>query len=272
MLARGIITSTVGIGEGYDEALLGGMAEAGGGRLHDVGHASEIGEVVLGELREGRAAVLERVHLRVTVPANVRAEVIGPWSHQALPGTIDIVCGTLLPDQTRRVVVRLHCPSGSPGDVLLFGVAASGNPPDAAATADNVGTVEAEPVEVELHLAAGKDNTAQPRDLERSLMVLQAWHAAVLRKAVLLNRAGDHRAARGFIERELHWFERYAHRVPGAEALLAELVLLLRRAEEERSERTRKEVFAASTRQGRSERDRRSVAPASLRDILTGPR
>ena len=63
LLSRGIVTSAVGIGDGYDEALLGAMAEAGGGRLHDAEHASEIGEVVLGELREGRGAALERVRL-----------------------------------------------------------------------------------------------------------------------------------------------------------------------------------------------------------------
>src|SRR3954471_25033414 len=69
LLKRGIITSAVGIGDGYDEELLGAMAEAGGGRLHDAGEAHEIGEVVLGELREGRDALLERATLRLTVPA-----------------------------------------------------------------------------------------------------------------------------------------------------------------------------------------------------------
>jgi Ca-activated chloride channel homolog len=51
--ARGI-TSAGGIGDGYDEERLGAMAVADGGRLHDTGKAREIGEVVLGELREGR--------------------------------------------------------------------------------------------------------------------------------------------------------------------------------------------------------------------------
>ena len=72
LLSRGIVTSAVGIGDGYDEALLGAMAEAGGGRLHDAEHASEIGDVVLGELREGRGAALERVRLQITCPAGLR--------------------------------------------------------------------------------------------------------------------------------------------------------------------------------------------------------
>jgi Ca-activated chloride channel family protein len=115
LLARGIITSTAGIGDGYDEELLGVMAEAGGGRLHDAEHAPEIGEVVLGELRESRAALLERATLRVSIPANLRAEVVGAWAHTALPGAMEVLVGTLLPEQTKRVVRRLHCPSGAAG-------------------------------------------------------------------------------------------------------------------------------------------------------------
>jgi Ca-activated chloride channel family protein len=218
-----IITSAVGIGDGYDEALLGGMANAGGGQLHDVEHASEIGEVVLGELHEGRDAVLERARLRVTVPASVRAEVIGPWSYSFLPGTLNVTCGTLLPNQTRRIVVRLHCPPGTPGEILLLGVAASGTLPNANVIFSTMGVVEADPIQVGLRLARGRENNAQRRDLDRSLTVLQAWQAAILRKTAMFNRERHRRAARRFIERELRSFQRYATGVPGAEPLVAEL-------------------------------------------------
>jgi hypothetical protein len=192
-------------------------------------------------------------------------------AHSFLPGTLDITCGTLLPGQTRRVAVRLHCPPGSPGESLLLGVAASGDLPDAIALAGEGDVVEAEPVEVELRLAAGGENSAQLRDLDRSLTVLQAWQAAVLRKAAGLNRDLNRRAARGFVERELRWFQRYARGVPGAEPLVVELIRLSRRAEEEWSERTRKEVFLEASHRGRFEEDRRSAAKlASLHDLL-GP-
>lgn len=71
---RGILTSAVGIGDDYDEALLAGMVEAGGGRLHDAADAQEISEVVLGELLEGRRALVERAMLRVQLGAVERAE------------------------------------------------------------------------------------------------------------------------------------------------------------------------------------------------------
>ncbi len=55
--------------------------------------------------------------------------------------------GSLMPDQTKRVVFRLHCPSGAPGQAILLGVSAGGAAPDGG------DAVDARPVEAE-HLKA----------------------------------------------------------------------------------------------------------------------
>ena len=98
----------------------------------------------------------------------------------------------------------------------------------------------------------------------RKVREKQAWQAEVLRQAVRMNRDGDRRAARHFLERELRWMERYARGLAGAEPLLAELVLMLRRVGEEWDERTRKEVFAASYQRVHGEADLRAAAPPSI--------
>ncbi|AWV23395.1 Hypothetical protein HVPorG_04893 [Roseomonas mucosa] len=265
LLERGVVTSALGIGNGYDEELLGAIAEAGGGNLHDAEHAPEIGEVVLGELQAGRAALVERVTLRVTVPANLRGEVVGAWAHAALPGVIEVMVGSLMPEQTKRVVFRLHCPSGAPGTAILLGVSAGGASPDGG------DAIDARPVEAELRLARGSENNAQRRDAARSLAVVQAWQAEALRRAVRMNREGDRRAARHFLERELRWMEPYARGVPGTETLLAELILVQRRVSEEWDERTRKEVYAASYKSSRSERDLRAAPRATLTERFRSP-
>lgn len=264
LLERGIITSAVGIGDGYDELLLGGMAEAGGGRLHDAEHASEISEVVLGELLEGRSAVLERASLRLAVPANVRAELIGGWAHNVLPGAIEVSIGSVLPEVPVRVVFRLHCPAGDVGTVVLLGASVR-------ATAVGEGdAVAAGPVEATLTLVRGGENNAQKRDTGASMAALTAWQADVMRRSIAMNRSGDLRGAKHFLEREIHWMERYARGLPGADALVAELVLLLRRSEEEYDPRLRKELYAAASMRAFSREDHRSAERMSLSERLRG--
>ena len=263
-LARGIITSAVGIGDDYDEALLGAMTEAGGGRLHDAEFAREISEVVLGELFEGRTALLERTQLSVVVPANVRAEVVGAWAHKVVPGAIHVLVGTMLPESSKRVVLRLHCPEGKAGTVITLSAAAHGTLPDGA------WQVEADEADVELRLADQRENTPQRRDIARSVAAFNAWQADAMRRTIDLNRNRDRRGAKHYLTRELKWMEPYARDLPGSEPLLAELVLLLRRADEEIDARTVKEVFRGSMMRMRSESDLRSAPRRSMADVLRG--
>lgn len=249
LLERGVLTSALGIGEGYDERLLGAIAAAGGGNLHDAAGGGEVSEVVLGELREGREALLERIALRVTVPAGLRAEVLGSWASAPTAGGLEITVGNLLPEQTRRIVVRLHCPAGSIGQSFDLSLAATGQRPDGS------GAVDAVPVTATLTLAEGARNNAQPRDMVRTLAVVNAWQSEVLRTAVVLNRDGDYRAARSFVERELRFLERYARGVPGAEPMLRDLAIVQRSIDEEWSERDRKEVYLSASKLQRAEQD-----------------
>ena len=58
--------------------------------------------------------------------------MVGSSAHAAVPGMLEVMVGSLLPDQTKRVVFRLHCPSGEPGTSILLGVSAGGTLPDSA--------------------------------------------------------------------------------------------------------------------------------------------
>lgn len=79
-----------------------------------------------------------------------------------------------------------------------------------------------------------------------------------------VNTAGRAGQVHLLLERELRWLERYARGVPGAEPLLAELVLVLRRVGEAWDERTRKAVYAASAQRSRNEADLREAPQASI--------
>jgi Ca-activated chloride channel family protein len=262
LLERGVVTSTLGVGDGYDERLLGAMAEAGGGSLHDAAGGGEIAEVVMGELQEGRSALVERATLRVALPPQLRAEVVGAFAHRMLPGAIEVTVGSLLPGQSKRVVLRLFCPAGAPGSELAIGLSA-----DAVLPAGGL-AIEARPVDAVVRLVGERENELQPRDLARCLAAANAFQAEILRDTMARVRDGDHAGARRHVERALRRLERLARGVPGAERLLDEAAIVRRSIDENWDERTRKEAYLMGTKFSRGERDRRAGPRGSLSDIV----
>ena len=80
--ARGISTSTVGIGVDYSTEQIEPMAEHGGGMLHHTERPSDIIEVVLAELKNMRATVIDDLEVEVELDGTVggegvRLELIG---------------------------------------------------------------------------------------------------------------------------------------------------------------------------------------------------
>jgi Ca-activated chloride channel family protein len=262
LLERGVVTSTLGVGDGYDERLLGAMAEAGGGSLHDAAGGGEIAEVIMGELQEGRSALVERATLRVALPPQLRAEVVGAFAHRMLPGAIEVTVGSLLPGQSKRVVLRLFCPAGAPGSELAIGLSA-----DAVLPAGGL-AIEARPVDAVVRLVGERENELQPRDLARCLAAANAFQAEILRDTMARVRDGDHAGARRHVERALRRLERLARGVPGAERLLDEAAIVRRSIDENWDERTRKEAYLMGTKFSRGERDRRAGPRGSLSDIV----
>ena len=86
------------------------------------------------------------------------------------------------------------------------------------------------PCVAELGFIGSRENERQQRDDDRGMAVVLAWHAAVLRRAVALNRRADRQGGLQFLEQELPWMQRYARGLPDAAPLLEELVRLLCRA------------------------------------------
>jgi Ca-activated chloride channel homolog len=263
---RGILTSAVGIGDDYEEALLAGMVEAGGGRLHDAADAQEISEVVLGELLEGRRALVERAMLRVQVGAVDRAEVVGAWSNTVRGGVVEVLVGSLQPGATKRVVIRVFCSVGAPGERIPFSAQVTAQLPDGS------GEISADAPEITLTFAEARQNSAQRRNAEVSLAALTAWQSETMRRAIQLNRAHDRRRARHYLSKELRFIEAYARGLAGAEPLMIELALLSEQIEEEMDERVRKDVFMASMKRERGEGELRSRPVGSVREMLRRPR
>jgi Ca-activated chloride channel family protein len=214
--ARGISSSTIGVGVDFDEVLLRSMAEMGGGNFHFVEHPAVIPQVVRGEFGELMRPYATGIEVRVLAPPGVRVQA---WNEvpASTSGSIPVFqLGDLAQGMTTDLVLNAVFPAGMEGERLEIAL--------------EIAWADALTRERKAHreafactYARGSENTPQPRDNDVALRVVEVWAARVRRAALERNRTGDYHAARELVLREMDFLRRYAEGVPGAEALIGEL-------------------------------------------------
>ena len=254
---RGVLTSTLGIGDGYDERLLRGIAENGGGRLHDAELTDEIGSVLHGELDDIAGTVLEDVILVLETPPGVRIE---PYGSRQLTGDAtgtSLALGALQQGIERRVVFKVVCPRAGRGAALPFSLWARGR------AADSGMEVSAGRGSAVLRAASVRENADQPRDVALSRIVAAAWSAHVTARAAGMNRERDLSAALDYVMAEFRHFERYVEGLDLGPEILRELDILRRNISRPLSSRAHKEMFVQASLAMESRTDHRGPGKAA---------
>ena len=255
---RGVLTSALGIGDGYDEQLLRGIAENGGGRLHDAELTTEISSVLLGELDDIFGTLVEDAQITVTVPDGVRVEALGRGRIEVHDdGCFAVPVGPVRQGVERTTILRVTLPGASKGDGLRFGIAATGR------AADDWSMLEAKATAAEITAAGGKENKAQALDADIAEIVARTWSAHVVSTAARMNRDGAYRDAEKFIERELGHFRRYVHGLKRGREMVKELSMLSRRVGRKLSSRMHKEMVLHSAMFMGSRADHRGPGKAN---------
>ncbi len=108
----GIGTSTFGIGNDYNELLLGPMAVAGGGQFHHLRTAQEIANTFIGELGDLLAVSARQVRLEIEVEPGVQVDLVSAyWANTSVAARWSIAIGDLLSGEERHVVARFGFPA-----------------------------------------------------------------------------------------------------------------------------------------------------------------
>lgn len=205
---RGIVTSTVGVGHNYSPTQLQAIAEAGGGRMHDAEEPGDIAQIVMAELNDTLATVVDNLELRLTVPSGTQPEPYGTAPFTPTATGYDVLVGGMLGGATRRVVIKLKCPAGEAASTLAIGLSARWTVPgDDKRYACDVAVPG-------LRFDAGNACLAQPRDIDVAKKVVEQWVAHVYYRAMVLNQDGDGQAATRFVEQEITHLRRYCAGVP----------------------------------------------------------
>ena len=217
--ARGVSTTTFGVGNDFDERLLQDLADAGGGHFYYIADAPQIRDAITSEVGETLEIVARDVALEVTARDEIRVEPLSPHTVTGRGGRTVVAIGDLGSEQVVEVVLRLTFPYGDLGREAGAIVTLTDR--------DGVfgpGTaIESEPARLSWTYADHHANDTQARDPEVDRAVARQFAARARQEAVTRNRAGDFIHARSALSSVAERIRSYAGRDPELRELVRTL-------------------------------------------------
>ena len=216
--ARGVSTSTFGVGNDFDEQLLQDLADAGGGHFYYIADAPQIRDAITSEVGETLEVVARDVNLEITARDDIRIDPISPYRATSRGNRTAIALGDLGSEQVVEVVVRLSFPYGTVGQETGAIVALTDR--------DGVfgpGSADAEAVRLTWTYADDRANDVQPRDREVDRAVARLFAARARQDAVARNRSGDYDGAQRILQGTIRRITEYAGDDPEMGALMQSL-------------------------------------------------
>lgn len=185
----GVTTTTIGFGEDYDENLLRGMADAGGGNLHYIEKPDQAGPVFADELTDLLNVAAQNVSVTVTPSPDVELVAVHHDYPRSIAGNaLRLELGDLYAGEPRALLAEF----------LLRTHAVSGD--DAAASPVAVGTlvvvghvIEANGAvsrrEITLPITVTTEGAETHPEVRKEMLLLEAAHAR--RAAIDARERGD---------------------------------------------------------------------------------
>jgi Ca-activated chloride channel family protein len=191
--SEGISVSAIGLGRDFDETLLEGVADAGGGAYHFVGNPEELPAVIAGELERTTTTVARRGSLHVHAAAGVHLRAVYGWTADLHGEDADIYVGDLSAGQSRKVVIAVDVPTGTVGAVAVADATLTYEPADAVAARTATAAAIARVTDVPADVDASVDATA-------SVAATRARAGDLTRASADAWRSGDSARARSLLQ------------------------------------------------------------------------
>jgi Ca-activated chloride channel family protein len=128
---RGIATTTVGVGQDFDEGLLSAMAEAGGGNFQYVAGPDGLRAFFAQELQELFSVSATGLAVTLVLPSGVDAELVSAFPVETRESALDVAIGDLAAGDEIDLVFAVRAGHGNAGDLLRVGVTACWTDPRA---------------------------------------------------------------------------------------------------------------------------------------------
>ncbi|MEI7906517.1 MAG: VWA domain-containing protein [Bacteroidota bacterium] len=118
---RSISITTMGVGLDYNENLMMGLSESGGGNYYFIEHPNSLAAIVRQELNMTSSVIAQNASIYITLGGNVRIKnVLGcEFTHSSEHHIISV--GDLYANETREFTVELAIPEGSGKRIVASG-------------------------------------------------------------------------------------------------------------------------------------------------------
>jgi Ca-activated chloride channel family protein len=194
-----VVTSTFGVGSGFDERLMASMADAGGGNFYFIEEAAQIQDMLASELGEALEVVVRLARIHLELPDGVEAEVMHRFRSTQTGTGLQIELDDLVSDQLISVIVKLQFPLGGVDDALQL---------RARLCSEDERLDESSAIT--WTFADNPANDAQFRNIDVDRQVAAIEAARARHDAVELNRAGNYVAASGRLVQSVARLSGYA--------------------------------------------------------------
>jgi len=109
---KGVVTSTIGFGDGFDEEFLTGMATAGGGDGYFAASPEDTPAIFDAEYRGLASIVAQNLSVEVRPTSDVQfLRVLNEYPSTPVPGGVQLNLGDAYGEESRRVLVELLVPA-----------------------------------------------------------------------------------------------------------------------------------------------------------------
>ena len=204
--ARGIATSTFGVGTDFDETLLRDMAHEGGGNFYFIETPAQIPDLLTSELGETLEISMRGVVLDVALPPGATARTLNRYRTRPVDDrhALRVDLGDLVSGQDVRIVLQIDLPPGDLGERATTRIALTG---------EGTNMERSEGV-VSWTYASHAENEDQKRDLDVYHALAPLIAARARAEATEANRHGHLSRAREVLEDAMAQIGGYANGHP----------------------------------------------------------
>jgi len=211
--AKGIATSTFGVGADFDEALMSRLATDGGGHFYFVERPAQIPDFLTSELGDSLQVVARDARVIVDCGPGVEATTLNEFPVETLPDGVHVRLGDLVAGQIVTVVLAARVQARPMREETALTVR----------LADRDQALFPQPMSVEWRVASAADDAAQPIGIEVLVAVATQLAARARSAAVDANRRGGYADASRILTQAATAIRALAPGVRHVEAIAAEL-------------------------------------------------